>query len=63
MPVELDAGEVTGAPDGRSPVAVTVLAVVWVTLSVWHSYSVTAPAARLPVTEPPQSVPASLSVA
>jgi hypothetical protein len=48
--VEVDAGEVTGVPDGRSPVAVTLFVVVWVMLSVWHSYWVTVPAASLLVT-------------
>ncbi len=58
--VELDADEVTGAPDGGSPVAVAVFVIVWITF-FWHSYSVVAPAATLFATNPPQSVCASVS--
>src|SRR6516165_107518 len=67
--VALDGAEVTGAPEGYglgNAVTVTVFVVVVVTLLVWHSYEIDAPAARGFVgmgTTPPQSVSASASVA
>lgn len=67
--VALDGAEVTGAPEGYglgNAETVTVFFVVVVTLSVWHSYEIEAPAPKGFVgmgTTPPQSVCASASVA